>query len=315
VPLGEPGCADSGLVPRYACNNRVVTDQPLDALAEDARERRQRDRIGLTLSLAIHFLALLYIVSILPRLTIERQQPLEQVVTITTRPLTIEKRSKPHLRTHRTAHFAGAPARASQPAPAAVRVPLTPVLPVLPVPRSLGHISVPRSKTTLAFVPHGQAPPPRSQPEHAPQYSGARLAQITRDLGAAIAADRAASGNVLAGTASQPNYEKHYAADDSAFTAGGLGSRGNCSPIKSWEADGYNYYFVNCNVRFSDGTFEVEPVPWPVRFKPNKDPFDGTFAGFSPLAMPLPGWTLPPGETVGKGLRQYAVDHGVELPE
>jgi hypothetical protein len=90
---------------------------------------------------------------------------------------------------------------------------------------------------------------------------------------------------------------------------------GLCDPIKSWQQDGYNYYFVACNVRFSDGTYQRQPVPWPVRFKPSRDPFAGTFGGSEPLALPLPGWTLPAGETISKELREYAQDQGVTLPQ
>ena len=88
---------------------------------------------------------------------------------------------------------------------------------------------------------------------------------------------------------------------------------GLCDPVKSWTDRGFDYYFVSCNVHLTDGTFERQDVPWPVRFPPGDDPFNGTANSDRPLSMPLPGWTLAAGETISPQLREYAASHGVTL--
>jgi len=268
---------------------------------EDVLEREQRERVGLVGSFAVHVLLVLVIVLLLPHPISTRDQTAEQVITITRRPLTIAKRPKPNPTP--IPHVPEARAVAAAPAPKAAAAAHVPVV----------HRVVQAAPRRVVFVPHKNAPP-LVRNERPGTLSGANIAQINSDLGAAIAADRAGR-DVLAGTSTQVDYSKHYASDAGSFVTGVRHAHGLCDPIKSWEADGYNYYFVSCNVHMSDGTFERQPVPWPVRFKPNHDPFAGTYQGEEPLALPLPGWTLPSGETISKELRQYALDQGVQLPE
>jgi hypothetical protein len=280
-----------------------------------AVERQRRERVGLVVSVAVHLLVLAYVIAILPQ-QVQREDTPEQIVTITRR-LTIERRPKPAPTA--IAHVAVTtpkpqPQRRSQPVVSA-RVPVTVPRAALPAPAPRLHRRVAAQKTprTLAFVPHHAARPAEAHPARVAELSSARISRIDRDLGDAIAADRAGR-NVLAGTETQPDYASHYSADVGSFTTGELRHHGLCDPIKNWNADGYDYYFVSCNVRFSDGTYERQPVPWPVRFKPNHDPFNGTFGGEEPLAIPLPGWTLPAGETISKELREYVIQQGGQLP-
>jgi hypothetical protein len=291
------------------------------ALAE-ALGRERRDRVGAVLSIVLHILALMLIIAIFPEPQVKPDKEPEQVITITKR-LTIAHRPKPTPAPTAPPVIAQAPVKPAAPAAAAapkiavsLRIPTAPVRPDLPVPHVLKHLILKQKPKTVTFVPHAEVRPPvLSRPEANGQFSSARLAQINRDLGQAIASDRSGINGALAGTSTQVDYTKHYSADVGSFTTGEMRHHGLCDPIKSWQQDGYNYYFVACNVRFSDGTYERQPVPWPVRFKPSRDPFAGTFGGEEPLALPLPGWTLPAGETITKELRQYALDNGVTLPQ
>jgi hypothetical protein len=284
----------------------------MKAAAADEVGHERRDRVGFVVSLGFHALAIAYIISILPGPVQPDEKAPEQVITITQRP-----RPTPPPTPQPTPRPTIEPAATALPTPAplvANRQPVTPARPHAPEPRPQHHVTARPAPAKLAFIPHHIAPPPELHSQRVTQLSSAHLAQIDRDLGQAIAADRQGE-NALAGTATQPDYAKHYAADVGSFTTGALRHGGLCDPIKSWEADGYDYYFVSCNVRFGDGTYERQPVPWPVRFKPDRDPFNGTLGHEEPLALPLPGWTLPAGETISKELRQYALDRGVQLPE
>jgi hypothetical protein len=288
------------------------------ALAESLG-RERRDRVGAVLSIVLHILALMLIIAIFPEPSVRPDKEPEQTITITKR-LTIVHRPKPAPTAPpviaRAPVQAAAPAAASAPKIAVtLRIPTAPVRPDLPVPHVLKHLILKQKPKTVAYVPPAATRPVVSRPEANGQLSSAHLAQINRDLGQAIAADRTGIDGALSGTSTQVAYTKHYSADVGSFTTGELRHHGLCDPIKNWQQDGYNYYFVACNVRFSDGTYERQPVPWPVRFKPSRDPFAGTFGGEEPLALPLPGWTLPAGETITKELRQYALDNGVTLPQ
>lgn len=79
-------------------------------------------------------------------------------------------------------------------------------------------------------------------------------------------------------------------------------------PVKSWRADGYDYYYVDYEFTWADGTYETGGVPWPIRFRPREDPFqdsENPALRHVPLPAPLPGWTLPAGEHVGKALLRF----------
>jgi hypothetical protein len=285
----------------------------------DTLGRERRDRVGAVVSIVLHILGLMLIIAIFPEPPVRPDKEPEQIITITKR-LTLEHRPTPEPTAPpviaRAPVQAAAPAAASAPKIAVtLRIPTAPVRPDLPVPHLLRHLILKQKPKTVAYVPPVATRPVVSRPEANGQLSSAHLAQINRDLGQAIASDRTGIDGALNGTSTQVDYTKHYSADVGSFTTGEMRHHGLCDPIKSWQQDGYNYYFVACNVRFSDGTYERQPVPWPVRFKPSHDPFAGTYGGQEPLALPLPGWTLPAGETITKELRQYALDNGVTLPQ
>ncbi len=191
--------------------------------------------------------------------------------------------------------------------------------PVAPARRARRAMPLPHVASKPVLLPPAYHPPkelskivPRAAPERPRVLSDSRIAQIENGLRSAIASDR---GRIdpLAGTTSAVAGPKHYTADAFNFGEGDRHHHGLCDPIKDWTEGDYDYYFVSCNVRFSDGTFQRQAVPWPVRFTKTSDPFNGTAAGEKPLAMPLPGWHLPPGETVTPELREYARANGVDL--
>ncbi len=280
---------------------------------DNSSERARRGRVALVISVALNLLgvALFWHLVQMPRETRERRSPME-VVTISKRP-----------------H----PTPTAVP-PRVVRVPPVPLVAVTPQPvvaaappvASAPHPTPRREPPKLVERPaelakHGGASHarPQSEPPQPGEAASQRatlnaqkIAQITQDLQGEIDADRGAHGPLAVAPAPAPTM-KRFAMDVGDLTAGGLNHHGLCDPIKDWQADGFDYYYVACNVKFSDGTFERQDVPWPVRFPPNDDPFAGTAHHDKPLAMPLPGWHLGPGETVTVELREYAHDHGVDI--
>lgn len=177
------------------------------------------------------------------------------------------------------------------------------------------HVTVaPRAVAPRAVAPREIAKN-GSLPVPAPAQRGlgdARIAQIERSLGAALASDRRGR-DPLAVEAGPPAASVHHGLDVNGLTTGDRDHHGLCDPVKSWADDGYDYYYVACNVRFSDGTVERQSVPWPIRFSPADDPFAGTARSEKPLAAPLAGWHLPPNETVSAELRAYARELGADL--
>ncbi len=178
---------------------------------------------------------------------------------------------------------------------------------VLPQPKPLPTVVV--EPKIVASVPK-----PAAAERAAPHFSDQQIAAIEHNLGDSIARDRDRDNplNVQA-TPQAGDGMKHYGADLSSLTEGGLGHSGLCSPVQSWQADGWNYYYLLCDVKATDGTFDREGIPWPVRFRPSSDPFEGTGPRDEPVAMPLPGWHLTPGTHVADGVREYAAEHGVNL--
>ncbi len=87
---------------------------------------------------------------------------------------------------------------------------------------------------------------------------------------------------------------------------------GILTPLQSWHADGYDYYYVRYWVEYPDGTTETGIVPWPLRYLPAVDPFRLGIQHF-PLPVPLAGYALPAG-TALHPLVAYCYEHRSELP-
>jgi hypothetical protein len=300
-----------------------VIDSPTEeekrsaARTEESTQRARRGRIALVISVALNLFGAAYFWRLfeLPRERLERDSRTEVV--------TIEKRPPSAPRPIPTPHIAKVP-----PVPH-VRVRPQPVVAAAAAPAPLSRAP----KPTPDRVPPRAAPRPaelakngggaHARPVPVPaaptttvskreRFSAQKIAKITQDLQGEIDADRGAHGALAVAPEPAPTMKK-FAMDIGDLTAGSLSHHGLCDPIRDWKADGFDYYYVACNVRFSDGTFQRQDVPWPVRFPPEDDPFAGTARKDKPLAMPLPGWHLGPGESVTVELREYAHDHGVDI--
>jgi len=265
--------------------------------------RRRRRTVAVIASLLVHIVAALLFIH-------DRAEPPAETVA-TVQHLTFDRKPVPTPRP--IPRPSAPPVLRSKPIP----VPLP-----LPVPVPLAKVPA-RPLPLVPFVPHApvaHAHPhphplrkvPVAVPLARPTLSDARIAQITSELRAQIASDVAGRSSAIAVAPAPLAPPRHFALDTSNFMQGDRRSHGLCDPIKDWtqDEDEYDYYYVACNVRFSDGTFERQSVPWPVRFPRADDPFTGTAKGEKPLAIPLPGWHLAAGETVSPELRAYAREHG-----
>jgi hypothetical protein len=279
---------------------------------DSATIRARRARIAFVISVIINLIgvALFWRLFALPREPAERSSPTEIV--------TFEKKRHvvPIVIHPRLARVPPKP-----------RVHVKPIVALAPAPRSAApHVRVqpqpPRAasrQAELAKNPGATRTPvhtdhtsPDSIASKRSQFSAQRIAQIESDLQGTIDAARGSHALLAVAPEAAPTM-KHYATDLGDLTTGIVRGHGLCDPTKDWKAEGYDYYYVACNVKFSDGTFQRQDVPWPVRFNPNDDPFAGTARASKPLALPLPGWHLPPGETISDELRRYAHDQGVDL--
>lgn len=111
----------------------------------------------------------------------------------------------------------------------------------------------------------------------------------------------------------QAQTEKHYSYNFSS-SIGTVGSgQGILDVVRSWQDDGYDYYYVRYWVEYPDGTTETGVVPWPIRYLPAQDPFR-LGIHHMPLPVPLTGYTLPPG-TVLHPLVAYCFKHRDELSD
>ena len=279
---------------------------------DNSTERARRGRVALVISIAFNILgvALFWHALGLSHEPVEKKSPVE-VVTITKKPPAVPVitprvvqatpvpivRPKQHPAVSAAAPIAQAPK----------------ITPPVPPPKSVPH--------PAELAKHGGGSHAKPQPlppvagvssSKRTKFSAQKIAQITQDLQGEINNDRGAHGALAVAPEPAPTM-KRFAMDLGDLTAGSLSHHGLCDPIRDWKDGGWDYYYVACNVRFSDGTFQRQDVPWPVRFPPGDDPFAGTAHRDKPLAMPLPGWHLEPGESVTVELREYAHDHGVDI--
>ncbi len=151
------------------------------------------------------------------------------------------------------------------------------------------QIVVPRMRHYAQATP--VPPVVQQQPQPEPQQHTA-VERQTRQFEKAIAEAKAAE-DLLRVAPATPEAPKHYSADmegrDNPLRSG----EGLLIPVKSWKEGGYNYYYVDYTVVFSDGTRDAGRVPWPIRYLPKDDPFANDYHGKIPLPAPLPGYALP----------------------
>jgi hypothetical protein len=143
-------------------------------------------------------------------------------------------------------------------------------------------------------------------PQHAHrQLSQQQLAAFERDFAKTIAQSRSAV-NPLKVDPNPAAAPKRYRIQLAGLFGRLRHGEGIYYPIKGWRSDGLDYYYVNYEFVWADGTYERGSVPWPIHFAPSVDPFVSADIGMlqrTPLPPPPPGF-VPPGD-LGKALRPY----------
>ena len=137
-------------------------------------------------------------------------------------------------------------------------------------------------------------PPARPEPDSRPaHFSQAQLAHIQHDLAKTIVQARV-ENNPLSNVSKPVTVAAathRYAIDFSALAGDMRQAQGLCDPIKSWQADGWDYYYATCTIQEPDGSTSRKPMPWPVRWRPRNDPWNGSYRIASgPMPLPPPGW-------------------------
>jgi hypothetical protein len=158
----------------------------------------------------------------------------------------------------------------------------------------------------------------RQRPRHsksASHLSDEQLAQIQADLSQTISHARSNENPLSVPHPQSPAAPRHYNFSMTGVPGDMRSAQGLCNPIKGWTSGPWDYYYMSCNVAISDGTSRIEPVPWPVRWPANHDPYTGTWhmPRETPLQGPLPGWTLPAGTPISPELLQYARSTGAQI--
>ncbi len=295
------------------------------------RDDDRRARIAIGVSIVVHLLAVFIyfgLAGLFARLHLfPPPKPKEDQTTMITSTITFERRPKPKRAAPRppppsvpqrqAVASVPVPQRVLEPPPVPAPIkrpelakeaptapPAPPTIPPSEPPRKIARVQLP---STSEHVATAQRPSPPSQ------LSQEQLAAVERDLARTVAQARADT-NPLPVTSAEPAGPKHYQMQMFGRRTSDLReAQGVYYPIKGWQDGGWDYYYVSANVTLPDGSVKVEAIPWPIRFRWNADPFNGSSNALIPLAMPLPGWSMPAGVRVDREIRQYANEHGVDL--
>jgi hypothetical protein len=188
-----------------------------------------------------------------------------------------------------------------------VVTPIETAPPATPEPKRDEPTAAPERKVALAERP-------REAQRLSRQLTPEQLQKINDDLAKSIAQDRAENNPLNTRTYQTPaSSTKPFSFQLSGANGRLRGYQGLCSPIKGWQSDGWDYYYLTCNVAFSNGRSDIEALPWPVRFRAGADPYVVEISTPPAIPGPLPGWTLPSGVYVGEGVRAYARSLGYNL--
>ena len=255
-----------------------------------------------------------------------RATPPPDLIVTTSNAITIRKRAKPRpvpqprVRPAQPQRVAAVQPR-SVPRPELRQAPVT----VPPLSRALHELAkanpqaAPQAPRTVRATPspapeptHSAAAQPQrvafaqqpSRPSRA-HLSQEQLAHINEDIHKTLAQLRSENDPLAVHSTAPPVAQKRYRVQMLGAFGHLRNGEGHYSPIRSWNAEGYHYYYVSYDFVYSDGEYESGSVPWPIRFKPSEDPFTNPEIGArhdTPLPPPLPGWSLPPGEHIGKAL-------------
>ncbi|MBC5809532.1 MAG: hypothetical protein GIW95_01550 [Candidatus Eremiobacteraeota bacterium] len=158
------------------------------------------------------------------------------------------------------------------------------------------------------------------QPSRRSQFSEEQLARIQNDLSRTISRSRADTNPLIVPHQEEATAPKRYQIQ----TLGNIDDikmyAGVCYPTpgaKQWQHSGLDYYYLTCNVQTMAGGVERQLMPWPARFAPNRDPFNGSLSPTQIQRLPVPGpeagWKLQPGEQTTPEMRDYARRNGVEI--
>lgn len=160
-----------------------------------------------------------------------------------------------------------------------------------------------------------ERPPRASEPQRSSraQLSAAQIAQIERDLSKTIAQARTHVGP-LSDTRKRtlPASARRYAMDFAGVGRELRHAQGICHPIKSWQADGWNYYYDTCEVQEPDGSEREKALPWPVRYRPQSDPNLGMGPDPAPV-LPVPGWRPDPSRPLDPDFIPYLRENGFSV--
>lgn len=285
------------------------------ALRRRAEERRTREstvlKRAILLSLVLHFVGAGFIAG---RARPIVRPPKRDVIVVTSNALTIGKRTVPQASAAHRATRVAPPAHAPRavalvpPAPSAARHPRPAAAPPRVVAPKLDAppTAVPRR---VAAAPEHETPivPPRLDTPAHERTSAGSISALERSFEKTIREARSRNNplRVAVKPASAPT---RMPIPVIGIHEGLHGGQGVYRPIdRGWRRDGWDYYYVTYEFEWEDGTYERGAVPWPIRFRPESDPFlnnVGTYVHV-PLAGPLPDWELPPGTRVGRALRGF----------
>ena len=177
----------------------------------------------------------------------------------------------------------------------------------------------PRKEPRIAYLRPPQLPRRPSQPSHLSQQ---QLEQIQSDMSREIAQSRVTTNSVLRVPNEPASAPKHYHIQMNGVAGDLQNYEGYCDPnTPVFYHNGYDYYYLICNVQTLKGGFERQQMPWPVHFQPNRDPYNGSMSeeqvrvlnATTGVPGPDPDWKLPAGKMTTPEMIDYAKRHGVNI--
>jgi hypothetical protein len=145
-----------------------------------------------------------------------------------------------------------------------------------------------RGKSMIALAPL-QPKTPSTKPG---QLTEEQLAALERQFAQTIAQARAQS-NPLDVPTEPPAGQKRYQLQMKGIYSYLKAGEGEITPTRHWTQGDYNYYYMNYEIEYSDGTFEQGSIPWPSRWPTNVIADIERPGWHGPMPCPAPGYTLP----------------------
>jgi hypothetical protein len=196
------------------------------------------------------------------------------------------------------------------PVPTAPPTPRATVEPIV-VPTSRAHsgtIHHPRAEPTLDPRPHVEA---TSEPAQRNAFSPQQIAAMDAQFSKTIAQAQRSLTDVQpqrrppARNPEQLRYEAIMAGTPEMF----LSAQGDCDSIQEGARGTWNYYYLRCLIRYSDGYFEEVSFLWPHRFPRRNDPIDmyrhDLIRRPFPMQAPPAGFVLPPNFALSRAVCSF----------